>query len=400
MQRTTISKAGRPPVKQASERRIFALTGWDSTFNRLLTRGMMDFIVKRPNWVLRTGPPTLAAKHLLDWQPDGVILTGEAQRAARRLHQSGIPMVGVLGFSAKCPVALAVENDDIAIGQAAAAYLLNRGFNQFGLVGGLEAAWSRRREMGFRRGLAAAGFEPMVHPVTPQATRNLWEHNLPNPDVSLRSWVVSLPKPIAIFAVQDVWGREVAEACHSAGVPVPEQVAVIGADDDDMWCEMSQPPLSSVDVRFRRVGFEAVRWLDRLLRGEEPPPEPVLIPPGEVVTRRSSDVFAVRDRDVAAVLRYIAEHAREPITVADVLQRTPVDRRRLEREFRRLLGRTPLQEIRRVRMNYAKQLLSRTDLAMSEIADRCGSIRFNSVFKKETGLTPTEWRRRSRSPSE
>jgi LacI family transcriptional regulator len=205
-----------------------------------------------------------------------------------------------------------------------------------------------------------------------------------------------LPKPVAVFACYDNRGQQVLEACRRAGLAVPEDVAVLGVDNDEVLCLLSPPPLSSVILNPRRAGWEAAALLALMMGGEKVSDEPLLIPSIGIATRQSSDILAVGDAKLAAALRYIREHACEGIRVSDVLRHCPMARRALEEKFHRFIGRTPRQEILRVRINRVKELLIGTGLPVGEIAERAGfePETLSSVFRQVTNLAPSEYRRR------
>jgi LacI family transcriptional regulator len=199
-----------------------------------------------------------------------------------------------------------------------------------------------------------------------------------------------------------VWGLQVVEACRLAGLRVPDEVAVVGVDNDDLFCGLARPSLSSIIVPAERIGFEAAAVLERLLAGAKAPRNPRLIPPAGVVTRQSSDVLAGGDPDVTAAVRFIRDHGHRPISVEDVLRAVPVSRRSLERRFRALLGRGLGEEIRRAHLQRAKDLLAATALSVTEVAGQAGfaGVHYLSrVFRQETGLTPTAYRRQVRNPA-
>jgi len=176
---------------------------------------------------------------------------------------------------------------------------------------------------------------------------------------------------------------------------VPEDVAVVGVDNDDLLCELARPSLSSVIVPAERVGYEAAALLDRLLAGNKPPRDPLLIPPPGVVSRKSSDVLAIDDPVVAQAVRFLRDSAHLPLRVSDVLRAVPVSRRALERRFQAVLGRGLAKEIRRLHVNQAKQLLANSELPMQTIAERCGfssQYHFSRTFRKAVGTTPTAYR--------
>jgi LacI family transcriptional regulator len=213
---------------------------------------------------------------------------------------------------------------------------------------------------------------------------------------AIAAWLATLPKPVAVFSCYDNRGQQVLEACRRASLPVPEEIAVLGVDNDEVLCVLSPPPLSSIILNSRRVGWEAAALLALMMQGETFPPAPQLVPPVGIVTRQSSDILAVGDAKIAAALRYIREHACERIRVSDVLRACPMARRVLEARFRQFIGRTPRQEILRVQLNRVKELLVGTDLPVWEIAERTGfePEYLSVVFKQENDLAPSEYRRR------
>lgn len=249
------------------------------------------------------------------------------------------------------------------------------------------------REAGFRRGLALAGHDT-VHCYTKKmgnADRPGWI----SADEKVAAWLAALPRPIGIFACNDVKCRELALICQEAGIRVPEEAALIGVDDDDIICRSALPPLSSVSLPAEQVGYEAAALLERLMSGQAPPTKPIRLPPLQLITRQSSDILLIEIPEVAEAVRFIREHAHEQIGVEDVLRRVPVNRRWLERMFRQTLSRTPLEEINQVRIARAKRLLITTDLSMPRVAEQSGfdsARRLNSNFQNITSMSPSAYR--------
>jgi LacI family transcriptional regulator len=218
-------------------------------------------------------------------------------------------------------------------------------------------------------------------------------------DSNVPRWIAALPTPVGIFAAVDYFGVALTQVCREIGLRIPEDVAVLGVDNDDVYCRLARPPLSSVIPSAQRVGYEAGALLDQLLNGHKPPREPVLVEPLGIQTRRSTEVLATDDEDVVAAARFIRESAHQPIKVADVLRVVPVSRRALERRFRRALGRGLAEEISRVRLERGRRLLAETDLSMSRVAEHSGftdASHLTSVFHRELGITPSEYRRQTR----
>jgi LacI family transcriptional regulator len=215
----------------------------------------------------------------------------------------------------------------------------------------------------------------------------------------LARWLKELPKPVGIMACYDIRGQQVLDACRGAGLAVPDEVAVIGVDNDTLLCELASPPLSSVIPNAHRAGYEAAALLDKLMEGKRVPATARLIAPLGIAERQSTDVLAVDDRNVARAVQFIREHACEGINVSDVLRVVPLSRRVLEQRFQRLLGCTPREEILHVRLARVKQLLGETELPLYLVAERTGfeHVEYLSVvFKRETGRTPSAWRQEAR----
>jgi LacI family transcriptional regulator len=197
------------------------------------------------------------------------------------------------------------------------------------------------------------------------------------------------------MACYDIRGREVLDVCRQLGISVPDEVALIGVDNDELICDLAEPPLSSAIPDTRRAGYEAARLLDRLMAGESELPLAHLIPPLGIAVRGPTDVLASDDADVSEAVRFIRAHASEGINVEDVLRAVPLSRRVLESRFEKQLGRTPHEEITRVQIERVKELLAATDLPLAEVAHRAGykHVEYMSVaFKRDTGLAPSRYR--------
>ncbi len=328
-------------------------------------------------------PPWLAG-----WKGDGIIARIETPRIARAVVRTGLPAVD-LSAARLVPSLPWVETDDEMIARLAAEHLMERGFKRFAFCGDDRFNWSRWRETHFAARLQSAGHSCAA-----------FRSAVGTGDVAaeareLTRWLRDLPKPVGVMACYDIRGQQVLAACRAAGLAVPDEVAVIGVDNDTLLCEFASPPLSSVTPNAHRAGYEAATLLDRLMSGKSVAATAHLIAPLGIAARQSTDVLAVDDRDVARAVQFIREHACEGINVADVLRAVPLSRRVLEQRFQRLLGCTPREEILHVRLARVKQLLGETDLPLYLVAERTGfeHVEYLSVvFKRETGRTPTAWR--------
>jgi LacI family transcriptional regulator len=213
-------------------------------------------------------------------------------------------------------------------------------------------------------------------------------------------WLNGLPKPIGVMACNDARALHLLDACHQARILVPEEVAVIGVDNEEIFCELCNPALSSVAPDAERIGYQAAELLDKLMSGQPPPSARILIDPIRVVTRRSSDTLAIKDRTVAAAIRFISEQALHGCNVTDVIQFVRVSRSFLERKFRQHLKRSPQAEIRRVQGSRIKQLLAETDFTLERISELSGFEHpeyMSVVFKRLFGQTPGQYRKQMRT---
>jgi LacI family transcriptional regulator len=293
-----------------------------------------------------------------------------------------------------------VSTDDVAVGRLAAAHLLSLGLPHFAFYGTRAHYFSMLRERGFKQAIGAAGLSCHVF-LGAEPVQTAARHASPAGfrDGMLEQWVRQLPKPIGIMASTDSRALDLLAVCRKLDVAVPKSVAVLGVDNDDVFCELANPPLSSIALSTQRIGYEAARMLDRIMAGEPLPQQQLLIPPAGVVPRRSSDLPGLLDADVAAAVRYISLHVQDDLQVADVLREVQVSRRTLEQRFLKVLGRTPAAEIRRAQVEVAKQMLTQTDEPMARVALAAGfrdAKQLGASFHRETGTTPTKFRRDAR----
>jgi LacI family transcriptional regulator len=288
-----------------------------------------------------------------------------------------------------------IRPDSHKAGKMAAEHFLERGFQKFAFCGFQDEIWSRYRMEGFVGRLKEAGFDCHVFSPAEQMARVSWHRE----QRSATAWLLSLPKPVGVMACNDIRGRQVIEACALGGMNVPNDVAVIGVDEDHLLSELSNPPLSSVALNAEQGGFRAAKLLDDMMAGRVNKPQTLLVEPLWVVTRPSTDVLAIEDRDVSAAVAFIRKNAKRPIGVQDIVRQTAMSRRALEIRFQRQLGRSIRDEIERVRLEWTKQLLVETDLPLSKIADCAGfgsQSYLSNVFRQIVGVTLSQYRREHR----
>lgn len=335
------------------------------------------------------------------WNCDGVITRIENEKIAHAVAELGVPAVDLRG--SYCPPGGAMlDTDPRIVSRMAAEHFLDIGFRNFAYIGYPGVDFSEKRFSGYESYLKARGKEVELY-VPPHASSTStdvlgWEARGELERVSIADWLQSLPRPLAVFACNDVRGRQIIDACNDSDLAVPEEVAVIGVDDDEVICELSTPPLSSVQPDTIRLGYEGAALLDAMMGGEPAPEDTIFIPPKGIARRLSSEAAAVDDREVALVIQIIRDHACEGLNVQEIVERVNVSRSTLERRFHAAFGRSPALEIERVRMSRAKLLLIETRYKLSKIAVLTGygtASQFATAFKRHTGFTPGQFRKQT-----
>jgi LacI family transcriptional regulator len=334
---------------------------------------------------------------ILTQEWDGVISRHASPAFADSCAQRGIPLIDLNDTPALAGVPK-IRPDNRAIGHLGAEHFLERGFLNFAFTGYSTESWSGERRDGFLEALHLAGRTAEVFDVA-------WPSRL-TPDIDeaqvtdLVLWLSRLPKPVAVMAGHDLRALQVLNAARAAGLLIPEEVALLGVNNDTVRCELANPSLSSVALNSFGEGFLAAEMLDTLMSGGKLTSSEVRVEPGEIIVRPSSDSLAIGDRAIAAALSYIREQACSGVAVQEVAQHVSASRSQLEKKFRRLLGRSPQAEIRRVQIAKIKQLLTETDLPLKAISELTGfdHMEYMSVvFKRLTGETPGAYRRAIRT---
>ena len=332
------------------------------------------------------------------WKGDGILsFVGHWDELAKYVLSAGVPVVEISSVRKDLGIPCVIEDNE-AIGRLGAEHLLERNLKSFVWAPFWDDPVNEERFQGFATSVRAAGYDCVrLLPVNTRRSARLSRHM----NWTLRRrWVIhtirSLRYPLGIFCYNDCVAADIVDACIEAGIRIPDQVAVLGVDNDPVICDCVQVPLSSVRHDLEGMAYEAAALLDRLMNGERPPDTPKRITPKGIVTRRSTETLAVEDRDVADALGYIQENFRKGnLSVDDVVAHGRIPRRSLERVFRDELQRTILHEILRVRISHAQRLLEMTTQSVTDIAAQSGFASLNHffrVFRVQTGLTPRAFR--------
>ncbi|GIW75877.1 MAG: XylR family transcriptional regulator [Phycisphaerae bacterium] len=386
-------------------RRIALIFTWNLSYCRAVLRGVRRFASSHPEWTLELiGPHSPVLCELLRRKPDGIIAHICSPKLDEWLAQLDLPTVNVSGVlpTTRFP---RVGIDDEAVGMMTGDHFLKNGLRHFAFVGHAGHQYSQKRERGFADFLSTHGFSPMNWEYKGKsdfdAQGRVWASN-----ANLRRWLSKLPRPVGVFACNDLWAVQISEACRCIGLDVPKDIAIVGVDDDDLLCDLSRPSLSSVATPGETIGTQAARLLENLM-SERPGygahsacsdsvPEPILIPPKYLAVRQSSDLIASDDPIVSEVIRMIRSSHVPDLRVRDILDSLAVGRRSLERRFRKQIGHGIWQEIRNQKIEKARRLLAETTLSMSKVARMSGfssSKQLSTVFRQVLKLTPTAYRK-------
>ncbi len=380
-----------------TRRSVALLVETSNGYSRGLLEGVIAYTKASGNWSVHLTEQERGATPpawLESWDGDGIIARIETDRIGQQLLKYGLPIVDLSAARHVSGVPWA-DTEDRAIARLAVDHFVERGFRNLAYCGDMGFVWSARRGEHFRQ-------------LAEQADRKFFEHHSVarydpafNPIAEIRrigEWLETLPRPVAVMGCYDFKAQQVLDTCRLLNLAVPEQVAVLGVDNDRLICELSEPTLSSIIPDTKRTGYDAAALLDRMMSGEiVSTDEPLITQPLGVRVRASTDTLAIDDEEIAKALGYIRRHATENIRVADLLRQVSLSRRSLEHRFKKMLGHTPAEEIQRVRINRIKELLTETDFSIGEIAVRTGfeyGEYMAAAFRRSVDCTPSEYRER------
>ena len=393
------SIAGKPAGgKRSTPPRVALLVGAWNEYGRGIIEGVWQYAERHGPWLLEMVPyePDEFVDIPRGWSGDGMIAAIQTKRLEGKLIALGAPVVNVSGSRRSGDHFPRVTSDAEAVVAMAVEHLLDKGLKQLAFCGEPHRPFIDFWSAAYRNVMARMGMEAVLY--TPSKDIDP-ASGLEAMQQDRRRWIESLPKPVGIVGWATGLCRHLAMACTESVLRVPEDVAILSLETEDLLGKVVHPPISGVDIPVKRIGYEAAAQLDRLLRGEPADPHETRLSPLGVTTRQSTDLVACEDPQIRQALRFIREHSHEGIDVRDVLKAVPMARRSLERRFHELVGRSPAEEIRRVKIEKVRRMLDTTDLPIPDIAEACG---FNyvehmiPVFKKHHGCTPSRYRKGAR----
>ena len=362
-------------------------------FDRRFLRGIARFTHSHFDWSIfhQSEKKNRNLKIVKNWGAHGAIVD---YREFEEVHTAfrNIPIITINSnrSDSKLPN---IQSDSDSIAQIAFDHFKERGFKTFAFAGFDDLKWSKDRKSSFEAIVTSNGLSCEFF-LSSYINKNwTWDKELK----LLVDWVTSLPKPTAILSCSDEHGRHIIEACRNANISIPDEVAIVGIDNDDVICNLCSPTLSSIFLNTEPVGYRAAELLDKLMRGEKMDGQRIIAEPTEVETRGSSDIFLIDDPEMNRVIKYIHENSTRPIDVEEIAEYSCRSRRSLYDSFIKTTGLSPSQYIQNIRIKQISRLLLKTDLSLNHIAHKLGysgSEKISRVFKKEKGVTPSTYRKK------
>lgn len=380
--------------------KIILLIDNSEQYGRSLLKGIVRYSKEKGPWLFCRMPlfyrETLKMKGIIkfakDWGAQGIIGQLYNDKGIEMALKAGLHLIGE-DFKERFAEIPNITGGYHEAGRMGAEYFLQKGFKNFAFYGYTNIVWSRERLEGFEGYLNLKGYKVNNFDQTQMPGRGLWYYK----PSELSEWLKSLPKPVAIMACDDDKAQHITEACNQAGIHIPEEVAVLGVDNDEMTCNLSDPPISSIHLDTERGGYEAAKLMDKLIKKEVTKYSDILVKPTHIVTRQSTDIISASDQYMAKALKYIHLNIDNDIRVADVLKEVPLCRRSFEKRFKDTTGKGVYQYVLSLRMQKIAEKLLETDKPVNEIAFEVGINMSNNIsrqFKQIKGCTPSEYRRR------
>jgi len=372
--------------------RVILLIETSRAFGREFLYGIARYSRIHGPWVFyrEAGGLEKSIPRLKDWGADGIIMRNT--RKNNDLLELGLPTILVIHGQEKQFGFPRVLTDGVNISRMAGEHFFDRGYRNFAYCGFSDSPWSHQRGEQFIKVVNKAGYEIQVYPQPKSKVKRQWKYE----QVIMGEWLKSLPKPVGLMAGNDDRGQQILEACKIAQLQVPDEVAVIGVDNDELVCDLSDPPLTSIALNTEKAGYEAAQLLDMMMFKKKWGKKDIMVRPSHVVTRQSTDMLALEDAEVVDAIRFIRQNAKKKIRVDDVASAAGISRRGLEKRFRKLLNRSVQQEIRRVRNSLICKMLVDTGMSIATIAQAMGfggAEHIARYFRKEMGMSLRAYRK-------
>jgi LacI family transcriptional regulator len=379
--------------------KIILLSDFAEEYYKNLLRGITRYSRDHGPWAFCRMPTyyreTIGIEGILEWAKEwganGIIGQLHNNSEVGKFIEAGIPVIAQ-DFEERFRNIPNITGDYHGAGRLGAEYFLKKGFKNFAFYGFKNIVWSRERSEGFEERINEAGYGVQYFEHKESPSMDLWYYK----PSALSRWLKSLPKPLALMTCDDNQGHHITEACRHAGIRIPEEVAVLGVDNDEMLCCISDPPLSSISLDAEKGGYEAARLIEYMIRNRDFNPYDIVVKPTQVITRHSTDIYATNDKYIVSALKYIHQNVDKNLKVEQVLKEVPLSRRSLEKRFLQITGYPVYEYIYNLRIEKFTQKLLETDMTIFEIALDLGlndSKNIARQFKQIKGLTPVEYRK-------
>ncbi len=380
------------------KKRVLINVETSRAYGRDIIRGISRYLTEFAHWTVYLEDRGLQENHdwVKNWQGDGIISRTSSYEMAALIAQKQIPTVELLGDGQS--IVSEGPGDEKITAFLAVEHLVECQLKHFAFFAYGNSWWGNLRGKFYQQELAKHGYSAHLFPGYQIGALCIYPHWEAEYDQLLPKWLKTLPKPVGLWAVNDFAATRIIEACETAGIAIPEEIALLGTTNDTLLCNLLNPPLSSIGLDSFQSGYTAAKILDmKMSRKKKIINTPVLIPPIGVVKRQSTDITVVTDSDVAEALQYIRLHGGEGLSVAEVANHVGLSLSTLERRFREHIKRTPEKEILRIRIKRVQTLLLESQLPIREICAKTGFATpeyMIQVFRRETGMTPKEYRTR------
>lgn len=379
--------------------KIILMIDFAEEYSKELLKGIARYSKEHGPWVFCRMPlfqrETKGMEGILEWAlewgADGIIGQFYNDPRVASFIEAGIPIIAQ-DFKERFTEIPNITGDHKEAGKMGAEYFLKKGFKHFAFYGFKNIVWSRERAEGYEERIKKAGYKVHYFENEISDSDNIWYYR----PSALSQWLKSLPKPVALMACDDNQGQHITEACRHSGISIPQEVAVLGVDNDEMVCEFSDPPLSSIGQDAENGGYQAARLLEQMIREGTGGFYDIVVKPTQIFTRQSSDIYATHDEHISDVLKFIHQNLEKPIQVNDVVKQVPLSRRTLEKRFQEITGFPVYKYIFNLRMEKLSARLLETDLNVFEIAMELGmndTKNLSRQFKQMKGCTPSEYRK-------
>ena len=378
--------------------KILLLTDFSSGYSRNLLKGIVRYSKEVGNWSFQRMPlyyrmlygENGVVEWAKKWQADAII----AQLTdvnIELLNDLNIPII-VQNYRDRNKAVSNLTGDYFNTGVMAAKFFLNRGYRNFAFYGFKGAIWSRERADGYSHEIEKQGYKLAILE-NDNKDREEWSYN----HTVLGNWLQSLPKPVALFACDDHFALQISETCNVYNINVPDDIAILGVDNDDLLCNISDPPLSSIVLDVENGGYNAGKLLHQLITKEITEPFNIVVNPLIIERRKSTEKYAVSDKNIRTILNYIEKNYANHLSVEELVKQVPLSRRVLEKKFKEETGESLYQYIQNYRIDQFTRLLITTDYSLFEAALQSGFENYKNVsriFRKYKALSPAEYRKR------